>query len=94
MIETIQDFFFIHWVVVLMVERVAVNHYVGGSNPSFPANLFQGRQAVCQHAVNVSDFGGSNPSLGAKSLTERAYIPPVVQVVTLSECNSVGRELA
>lgn len=26
-----------YWVVVLMVERVAVNHYVGGSSPSFPA---------------------------------------------------------
>ena len=29
-----------YWVVVLMVERVAVNHYVGGSSPSFPANAF------------------------------------------------------
>ena len=28
-----------YWVVVLMAERVAVNHYVGGSSPSFPAKF-------------------------------------------------------
>ena len=28
-----------YWVVVLMAERVAVNHHVGGSSPSFPAKF-------------------------------------------------------
>ena len=49
------------------------------------------RQVVCQHAVNVPDkIGGSSPSFPAKSLTERAHFPPVVQVVTLTGCRLDG----
>ena len=46
-----------------MVERVAVNHYVGGSSPSFPAKIILSRFAVdtedaCLSVSQGSRFGG------------------------------------
>lgn len=80
-----------------MVRGVAVNHVYGvktygGSSPSHRANLLVGTRVVAGGGLLIlwrKPAAGSNPALSAKSLTERAYFPPVVQVVTLPECSAV-----
>lgn len=65
----------------------------GDSNSSLGANLLVGTRVVAGGGLLSrwrKPVVGSNPTLSAKSLTERAFFPPDVQVVTLSECNSVG----
>ena len=69
----------------------------GDSNSSLGAKLLVGTRVVAGGGLLSrwrKPVVGSNPTLSVKSHTERAHFPPVVQVVTLSECNSVGRELA
>ena len=62
-----------------------------GSNPALSAKIYWVvGKLVCHGTVNAPEIAGSSPAFPAKSLTERAYFPPVVQVVTLTGCRLDG----
>ena len=48
------------------VAQVTVNHLVGGSNPSFPANISGRSSAWLEHSVWDGKVQGSNPCVPTK----------------------------